>query len=1231
MSDPEPDTALVTVPRSAFGGGLVEEQALYEDLVDAQPGGIYRLRVRLGSPPTAEEWRGAVDASYTVEFVSARLAEILGIRRADFERNPGLIPDLIVPEDRPGFDAANVEAIAARSAFRWEGRMAVRGEVRWIRFESRPRLLENGDVIWTGLVEDVTESRRAAEALRESEATYRGLFDHMLNGFAWCRLLFEDGEPADFVFLTVNRAFEALTGLVGVTGRRVSEVIPGIRATSPDLFEAYGRVVLTGRPERFESYVRSLGEWFSISVYSPAREHFVVLFEVVSERKRAEQRQKDTERELEAHRERLEELVAERTSELVRKQQLLDETSHLSRVGGWEYDLGTNELTWTDVTYEIHEAERDFRPTVESGIGFYAPESRARIAEVFGSAVTSGEPFDEELQLVTARGNRLWVRAIGHPYVEDGKIVRVSGVFQDIQSRRLADDDLKRYRDRLEELVAARTTELQQSEARLLEAQSVAHLGSWAWDAREDKVSGSEGFYRLFGVPPEGIGSLPQFLALLHEEDRPVVEGAVALALEGDGRYRVDYRVKRLDGGWRHLEARGFVVFDGERNPVRMVGTCLDISDLTEAEESLRTANERLRRDEDLLNETGRMAKVGGWELDLATNRLAWTEETCRIHEVPPGFEPTVESAIGFYHPEDRPIIAEAVRRAAEVGQPFDVNLRIVTALGRELWVEALGRVEFRDGVAVRVCGALQDVTQRRQAAEEREASSRLVASQRELLEAMLGSMPVGIVLFRGADYVVEMLNPAYQAIAPGKEMVGKKLAEIWPELIEHLRPIFDRVRDTGVPYGAFDAPFELRRTKDGSLEPAWFNWTLVRTPIPGADEWGVLVSAVETTEQVKAHRAMDILQERLVLAQEASGSGTWDWDIESGRLAWSPEFFRLFGLDPSAQTSSFETWRAVVHPDDREKAEARIGRSISDHVPLVQAYRIVLPGRDVRWIEARGNTTYDASGLPRRMSGLCFDITERVAIEEELKAHREHLAELVKDRTAELEVANRELESFSYSVSHDLRAPLRALDGFSAALLDEYPDRLDEKGRHYLERIKAAAERMGELINSILDLSRLSRQEIRSARVDLTALAQEVAGELRASSPEREVEFRIAEGLEAQGDSRLLCAVLQNLMGNAFKFTSHRPRAWIEVGSAVQCGETVFHVKDNGVGFDMAWAGKLFTPFQRLHGPSEFPGSGIGLATVHRIIGRHNGRIWPDASVDGGAVFSFTIGRSHA
>ncbi len=260
------------------------------------------------------------------------------------------------------------------------------------------------------------------------------------------------------------------------------------------------------------------------------------------------------------------------------------------------------------------------------------------------------------------------------------------------------------------------------------------------------------------------------------------------------------------------------------------------------------------------------------------------------------------------------------------------------------------------------------------------------------------------------------------------------------------------------------------------------------------------------------------------------------------------------------------------------------------------------------------------------RTSALVAEIAVRKLAEEELRKYQDHLEELVKERTIRLEAANKELEAFSYSVSHDLRTPLRGIDGFSQALLDEYADKLDAQGKDYLRRIRAACQRMAQLINDLLSLSRVTRSEMARQRVYLSRMARSLAEELQKTQPERQVEFAIAEGIIVNGDAHLLKIALENLIGNAWKFTGKNTQARIEFGMIRYEDKPAYFVRDNGAGFDMAYVDKLFGVFQRLHSPTEFPGTGIGLAIVQRIIHRHGGRIWAEGKIDEGATFFFTI-----
>jgi len=233
---------------------------------------------------------------------------------------------------------------------------------------------------------------------------------------------------------------------------------------------------------------------------------------------------------------------------------------------------------------------------------------------------------------------------------------------------------------------------------------------------------------------------------------------------------------------------------------------------------------------------------------------------------------------------------------------------------------------------------------------------------------------------------------------------------------------------------------------------------------------------------------------------------------------------------------------------------------------------------------------------------------------------------EQIREQMTELQAGNRELEAFSYSVSHDLRAPLRSIDGFSKALLEDYSALLPPEGREFLGYLRAASQQMGQLIDDLILLSRLTRDEFHAEEVDLSAMAEKAAAELRSGDPGRTVQFAIQPEVRAPGDPRLLWHVLANLLGNAWKFTAGRPQACIEFGSSQDGEGTRYFVRDNGVGFDMAYAGRLFSPFQRLHASSQFEGSGIGLATVQRVIRRHGGRVWAEAQTGQGATFYFTL-----
>jgi PAS domain S-box-containing protein len=381
----------------------------------------------------------------------------------------------------------------------------------------------------------------------------------------------------------------------------------------------------------------------------------------------------------------------------------------------------------------------------------------------------------------------------------------------------------------------------------------------------------------------------------------------------------------------------------------------------------------------------------------------------------------------------------------------------------------------------------------------------------------------------------------------------------------------------------------------------------------------------------LRRHQAELALREReehFRLALASSETGTWELDLRTGKEVWSEQLHLLYGLDPQYASPSYELWLSLLHPADRERLDAKTRRLPErGETSFHDEFRAMHRSKGLRWMLSRGQVFYDEHGNGVSMRGTIVDITDRKLAEEQIQKLNRELEQRVWERTKDLAASNAELESFAYSVSHDLRAPLRGIDGFSQALLEDYGHLFDERAQEYVQRVRSGARRMGELIDDLLNLSRLSRRTIVSEEVDLSELAREITDRLAEQEPDRQVRVAVSPGVTCVGDAGLLRVVLDNLLGNAWKFTRGRTDAFVEFGVAHQNGERAFFVRDNGIGFDPRYANKLFGAFQRLHKRDDFEGSGIGLATVKRIVHRHLGRVWAEGAVEGGATFYFTIG----
>jgi PAS domain S-box-containing protein len=483
-------------------------------------------------------------------------------------------------------------------------------------------------------------------------------------------------------------------------------------------------------------------------------------------------------------------------------------------------------------------------------------------------------------------------------------------------------------------------------------------------------------------------------------------------------------------------------------------------------------------------------------------------------------------------------------------------------------------------------------------------------------------------------DYAIFMLDPEGRVMtwnAGAERIKGYRAEEILGKHFEQFYPAEDRASrrphrelELAMMHGSYhEEGWRLRK----DARPFWADVTI--TALRNSD--GTLRGFGKVTRDLTAQRQAD---EALRASEERARlfiENVQDYAIfmldPDGRVAsWNVGAERLKGYQASEIIGKH---LSVFYPPEATKSgrpERALAIAAREGRFTEEAYRVRKDGTQF-WASVLITAVHDSTGTLKGFGKVTRDFTERKRAEDAIRKANQDLEARVRQRTAELEEANKEIEAFSYSVSHDLRAPLRAINGFSQALAEAYGPRLEETGRHYLERLRSASLRMDAFIEGLLRFSQSSRSELVRRDVDLAALARDVVAEVASASPERAVAIEIAEPMRTRGDPQLLRAVLENLLGNAWKFTSKTPDPRIEVGTGSSEGQTAFYVRDNGAGFDMSYAHRLFTPFQRLHSTSEFSGTGIGLATTQRILHRHGGRIWASGEPGKGATFWFTIG----
>jgi PAS domain S-box-containing protein len=681
----------------------------------------------------------------------------------------------------------------------------------------------------------------------------------------------------------------------------------------------------------------------------------------------------------------------------------------------------------------------------------------------------------------------------------------------------------------------------------------------------------------------------------VHPDDFQFCLDVYTTSFEMRQSFEMEYRLRRFDGEYRWMLDTGIPRFDADGEFLGYIGTCTDISDRKAVEQEIL---ENQRFIQKIADSSPNILYL--YDLQESCNTYCNREITDSL-----GYSPEEIQAMGaeffatLMHPEDLAKVPDYYKQidASQDGDIFEIEYRMRHADGKWRWLYSRDSVFSRDkhGHVKLTIGTAQDISDRKQ-------SEQQLKQQLTAIEAAVD----GIAILKDDCYIY--LNSSHVSLfgyTRPEELLGKNWRMLYsPEELQRFeREVFPVL---GTKRHWEGEAIAIR--KDGTTFIEGLSLTLT--------EDGLLICVCrDVSARKQQEEELQNLSARLTLAVKSAAIGIWDWDVVQNILTWDDRMYEMYGITSNQFTSAYEAWSNSLHPDDRSVSELALQQAIKGEKDFDPEFRVVHPDGTIRYIQGYAMAQHNAQGEVQRMVGINFDITDRKLAESQIL-----------QTTAQLQASNQELEAFAYSVSHDLRSPLRAIDGYSNALIEDYYDKFDDEARDYFERIRRNVKRMGMLIDDLLRLSRVSRSEMQYSNVNLSALVQEQVSELQVLEPEREVEVVILPNIFVSADLTLMRVVISNLVQNAWKFTSHHATSCIEFGIMEQEDQLIYFIRDDGAGFDMAFAKMLFGVFQRLHNTNEFAGTGIGLASVQRAIHRHGGKVWAEGFVEKGATIYFTV-----
>lgn len=915
-------------------------------------------------------------------------------------------------------------------------------------------------------------------------------------------------------------------------------------------------------------------------------------------------------------------------------QQKLQEAQRLARIAYWQIDLETAYVWWSDEVHEVLGIERGSASNrLNRLLRFIHPADRRRFRQARLSAFKSEEVLDIELRIIASAGDTRWVHVRSRI---DGPAKLRSGTVQDITEQHQAQDLLRLLEtciSRLNDMVIITDAGIQGGPGQRI-------------------VFVNEAFERRTGYTrAEALGCSPRFLDGLNTQRSEL--DRIRTAVRSGKAVRVEL-INYTKSGEEFWVDRDMVpISDAEGKLTHWVAVARDITQKKQSEQALLESEQRYVALFD-------SAPISMWVFDqktlqfLAANKAAQDcygysleeflsmsvldirprEEWSRIHEHLAQNDFSLNRGTWLHCRKDGStfsvdIVSQQIQyagRSASFIAAQDVSARVKAEKDAQEYLYTLQRAADAAQAITwhqTLAGTLQEIV---------EQARGVVGAHQAWLN--LGGNPAP----DGSAYVVsvsEKYGPLEALACPADDGVlgelvmqtNRALRLTQASLEEHPRGSNKEMTgQTLVPFrgwlgvpltdrnGSTLGVLQLSDKYDGEFTPQDEYVAIELAHLASAtventrllQEIGQLNASLE--QKVFERTAALAHQEALFRAvAEQAPEVIWTVDPAGGVSFVNRTWLGLIGGEQGDWTG--HQWSKVVHPEDLPSVMASWNASQATHLPFSGTRRVRAIDGSWHTMSYRGSPVFDENGNVVFWVGIDTDITEIKAIEDALR------------------LSNRELEAFSYSVSHDLRSPLNTVDGFSRLLAKQLDGQATEKVQHYLSRIQAGVGQMGQLIEDLLSLAQVTRTELRQEVVNLSALARDVFQDLQTRQPERRVSTSIEEGLEAPGDSRLIKVVLENLLGNAWKFSAHQSQSVISVGRMKdESGTCVFFVRDNGVGFDMAYANKLFKPFQRLHAVTEFEGTGVGLATCSRVIERHGGRIWVEALPNRGATFFFTL-----